>query len=80
MRLPAPTAEVMRFMGTWVRRADSGLARSAALNAASSMYAHQSRELEDARTLHDLLRVPPFAEQEPEAVSAAAGSATRASH
>lgn len=79
MRLPAPTTtEVMRFMGAWVRRADSGLARSAARNAASSVHAHQSRQLEDARTLHDLQRVPAIAEQERETVATA--SAAGASH
>jgi hypothetical protein len=57
MRLHA-TTEVVRVMGSLVRRADSGLARSAARNAASSVHARHSREIEDARTLHDLQKIP----------------------
>lgn len=57
MRVTA-TSEVVRIMGVWVRRADAGLARSAARNAARSVDAHRSRQLEDARTLRDLQRIP----------------------
>jgi hypothetical protein len=57
MRLHA-TAEVVRVMGSLVRRADSGLARSAARNAASSVHAKRFREIEDARTLRDLQDIP----------------------
>jgi hypothetical protein len=45
-------------MGVWVRRADAGLARSAARNAAHSVEAKHSREIEDARTLRDLKNIP----------------------
>jgi hypothetical protein len=57
MRVTA-TSEVVRIMGIWVRRADAGLARSAARNAAHSMDASRSRQLDDARTLRDLQRIP----------------------
>lgn len=53
------TSEVVRIMGVWVRRADAGLARSAARNAAHSVEAEQARRLDDARTLRDLQRIPP---------------------
>jgi hypothetical protein len=52
------TTEVVRIMGVWVRRADAGLARSAALNAAHSMDTERSRQLDDARTLRDLSKIP----------------------
>jgi hypothetical protein len=52
------TTEVVRIMGVWVRRADAGLARSAALNAAHSMDTVRSRQLDDARTLRDLSKIP----------------------
>jgi hypothetical protein len=52
------TSEVVRIMGFWVRRADAGLARSAARNAAHSVDAQRSRRLEDARTLRDLQAIP----------------------
>jgi hypothetical protein len=48
------TTDVVRIMGVWVRRADAGLARSAARNAAHSMEDRRTRELDDARTLRDL--------------------------
>jgi hypothetical protein len=54
----AATAEVVRIMGVWVRRADAGLARSAARNAAHSVKAEQARRLDDARTLRDLQGIP----------------------
>jgi hypothetical protein len=52
------TTEVVKFMGVWVRRADAGLARSAALNAAHSVDAARSRQLDDARTMRDLAKIP----------------------
>ena len=52
------TTDVVRIMGVWVRRADAGLARSAALNAAHSVDADRSRELDDARTMRDLAKIP----------------------
>ena len=58
MRVTA-SSEVVRIMGVWVRRADAGLARSAARNAAHSVEAQQARRLDDARTLRDLQRIPP---------------------
>ena len=67
------TTEVVRIMGIWVRRADAGLARSAALNAALSMDTERSRELDDARTLRDLSKIPTTATR---AVTAARRSAT----
>ena len=57
MRVNAP-ADVVRMMGHLARRADAGLARSAARNAAHSMNAHRVREIEDARTLRDLQNIP----------------------
>lgn len=51
------TPDVVRIMGVWVRRADAGLARSAARNAAHSMEDRRTRELDDARTLRDLRRL-----------------------
>ena len=54
------TTEVVRIMGVWVRRADAGLARSAALNAAHSMDAERSRRMDDARTMRDLSKIPPI--------------------
>jgi hypothetical protein len=59
MRVTA-TADVVRIMGVWVRRADAGLARSAARNAAHSVEAERSRELEDARTMRDLHNLTPI--------------------
>lgn len=57
MRVTA-TTEVVRIMGVWVRRADAGLARSAARNAAHSVEAEQARRIDDARTMRDLQGVP----------------------
>jgi len=45
-------------MGVWIRRADAGLARSAARNAAHSVEAEHSRRLDDARTMRDLQGIP----------------------
>jgi hypothetical protein len=53
------TTEVVRIMESLVRRADSGLVRSAARNAATSVHAARSREIDDARTMHDLQKIPP---------------------
>jgi hypothetical protein len=66
MRVTA-TADVVRIMGIWVRRADAGLARSAARNAAYSVEAERSRELEDARTLRDLHNITPARSAKPAA-------------
>jgi hypothetical protein len=52
------TADVVRIMGVWVRRADAGLARSAAVNAAHSVDAERGRQIDDARTMRDLARIP----------------------
>ncbi len=52
------TTEVVRIMESLVRRADSGLVRSAARNAAISVLDARSREIDDARTLHDLQKIP----------------------
>jgi hypothetical protein len=57
MRMSA-TPDVVKMMGLWIRRADAGLARSAALNAAHSVEAEQARRLEDARTMRDLQGIP----------------------
>jgi hypothetical protein len=57
MRVNA-TADVVRMMGDWARRADAGLARSAARNAAHSMNATRTREIDDARTMRDLQNIP----------------------
>jgi hypothetical protein len=52
------TTDVVRIMGIWVRRADAGLVRSAALNAAHSVDADRSRQIDDARTMRDLAKIP----------------------
>ena len=52
------TPDVVRIMGVLIRRADAGLARSAARNAAHSVEAEQVRRLEDARTMRDLQSIP----------------------
>ena len=52
------TTDVVRIMGVWVRRADAGLAQAAALNAAHSVDADRSRQLDDARTIRDLAKIP----------------------
>jgi len=53
------TSGVVRIMGVWVRRADAGLARGAARNAAVSMADHHAQRLEAARALHELHSVLP---------------------
>jgi hypothetical protein len=57
MRVNA-TAEIVRVMGVWVRRAETGLVRSAAQNAAISMNAERTRQIDDARTMRDLQKIP----------------------
>jgi hypothetical protein len=54
----ATTPDVVKVMGVWIRRADAGLARSAARNAAYSVEAERARRLEDARTMRDLQGIP----------------------
>jgi hypothetical protein len=44
-------------VGSLIRRADAGLARSAARNAAAGVAVRRARLLEDARTLRDLQRL-----------------------
>ena len=58
MRVTA-TSEVVRIMGVWIKRADAGLALSAARNAAHSVEAEQARRLDDARTMRDLHSIDP---------------------
>jgi hypothetical protein len=48
------TPDMMRLTVALIRRADAGLARSAARNAAHSVEADHARRLEDARTMRDL--------------------------
>ena len=57
MRVSA-TPDVVKIMGVWIKRADAGLARSAARNAAHSVEAEQARRLDDARTMRDLQGIP----------------------
>ncbi len=52
--LVSATSEVVRIMGVWVRRADAGLAVSAARNAATSVADVRARRIEEARALRDL--------------------------
>lgn len=66
--LTTATAEFLRAFTDLARRADTGLARQAARNAAIVVAEHGARRLEDARTLRDLHRLG-FAED--------AGTATR---
>jgi hypothetical protein len=63
--LVTTTAEMVRIMSEMVRRADERLAYAAARNAASSVRDHQSRRLEDARTLHDLAQVTQVTQPSP---------------
>ncbi len=48
------THRVTRRVHGWVRLADAGLARAAAVNAAAGVAALEARRLEEARTLRDL--------------------------
>jgi hypothetical protein len=60
MRVSA-TADAVRLLsaaGRWARRADARLARTAEQNAQHSVNAARARELDDARTLRDLERIP----------------------
>jgi hypothetical protein len=50
----ATSNDVVRIMGVWVRRADAGLARGAARNAASSLAEDRRRSVDYARTLREL--------------------------
>ncbi len=52
--LVSATSEVVRIMGLWVRRADAGLAVTAARNAAASVEDSRAQRLEALQTLHDL--------------------------
>jgi len=52
--LVTATSEVVRIMGFWVRRADAGLARTAAANAAGSLRDRRQSEIDSARVLRDL--------------------------
>jgi len=48
------SSEVLRVMGVWVRRADAGLARTAARNAGQSRIELHRPTIDGARTLRDL--------------------------
>jgi hypothetical protein len=52
------TRDAVRLLRAIARRADAHLARSAERNAAHSVNAVHTRELEDARTLRDLESIP----------------------
>ena len=52
--LVTATSEVVRVMGRWVRRADAGLALTAARNAAASVQDSRAQRLDALRTLRDL--------------------------
>jgi hypothetical protein len=52
------TVDAVRLLRRWAHRADAHLARSAAHNAAQSMHGARVRELEDARTMRDLEKIP----------------------
>lgn len=67
------TSEVVRIMGFWVRRADAGLARNAARNAAASMADDRTRQLEEIRALRDLHAVLHTAPAETTGPSSQAG-------
>lgn len=54
------TSDVVRVMGVWVRRADAGLARTAAHNAASELSRHQAARRDDAQALRDLNQLRPM--------------------
>jgi hypothetical protein len=72
--LLAATAEFLRACAVLARRADSGLAETAARNAAIVVTEHGTRRLEDARTMRDLSRLG-FGEEPAVASSAVASSA-----
>ena len=52
--LTAATSEVVRLMGLFVRRIDSGLVEAAVRNAESGVHAHHERHDEADRTLSEL--------------------------
>jgi hypothetical protein len=52
--LVTATSEVIRIMGVWVRRADAGLARGAADNAARSLADGRQRRVDEVRALRSL--------------------------
>jgi hypothetical protein len=52
--LVTATSEVIRIMGVWVRRADAGLARGAADNAARSLADGRQSRADDVRALRGL--------------------------
>jgi hypothetical protein len=51
------TPDMVRLTVGLIRRADAGLARSAARNAAHSVEADRARRLDDARTMRDLQNI-----------------------
>lgn len=53
-----PTQDVVRLVRSLARRADRELVRSAARNAARGVDSRRTRQLDDARTLRDLERIP----------------------
>ena len=59
------TAEVVRVMGVWVRRADAGLAEGAVRNAAARVADRDARDLDEARTLRDVGRLRPMQPMRP---------------
>jgi hypothetical protein len=56
--LVTATSEVIRIMGVWVRRADAGLARGAADNAARSLADGRQRRVDEVRALRGLHPAP----------------------
>ena len=57
--LTSATSDVVRLMGGLVRLADGRLVRTAAMNAARSVDdARRGRQLEDLRTMRDLMKIP----------------------
>ncbi len=56
--LVTATSEVVRIMGTWVRRADAGLAQTAARNAAVSLADAQVQRMEYVRAMRDMTTLP----------------------
>lgn len=55
--LMTAASELVRAFSVLARRAEAGLVRGAARNAAVVVAEHGSRRLEDARTLRDLRRL-----------------------
>jgi hypothetical protein len=75
--LVTTTAEVVRAMSDLLRRADAGLARGAARNAAAGVAVRQARRLEDARTMRDLRRVVQVVETDADDAGRPGPDATR---